>query len=88
VVDFTLREAAARAYSLAIGTSTGSVLGADMREVTACRLATIDRAEKAVRAAVGTPRFLWSEADDECLAAWLRVLAERRAALVKAQAQR
>jgi hypothetical protein len=58
----TLRERALGAANEALAVGRGRVLGASQGEVAASRLAIPRRAQRALRAAMGTPRMLPSEA--------------------------
>lgn len=78
----TAREAALGVFNAVRSMGTGGVRGADMRDVEASRLATVDRAIGTVQRALdGPPRCLCREPDDESLRVMLAALRERRQAL-------
>ena len=78
-IPFTEREVAYRAYWHVVCMGRGNLLGVDMDEVTAARLATVVGAQCAVeRAIAGPPRALYSEADDATLQQWRAYLKIRR----------
>jgi hypothetical protein len=63
----TAREQALSAANEALSLGRGRVLGGDPGEVTAARLEAARRAQRVLRAALGTPRTLIGEADDAAL---------------------
>jgi len=67
----SLRERAISAANEALSVGRGRVLGANMVEVAASRLIAVRRAQRALKAAMGTERLLLSEADDAALTAAL-----------------
>lgn len=78
---FTPREVADALFTSAASTGTKSVMGASaeqMHEIVSHRLAHIDDAIRAIDKAVGSPRVLLREPDDQRLAQMKAILTERR----------
>ncbi len=67
----TLRERALSVANGALSMGRGRVLGGSPGEVAASRLEVARRGQRALRAAMGTPRTYLSEADDAALTAAL-----------------
>jgi hypothetical protein len=63
----TARERALGAANEALSLGRGRVLGGNPGEVAAARLQSARRAQRVLRAAMGTPRTLIGEADDAAL---------------------
>ena len=83
----TRREIALGVANEALSVGRGPVLGADRGEVALARLQVARRAQRALRAALGTPRILPAEADDAGLVAALTRI-DRIAADLEAEAAR
>jgi hypothetical protein len=81
-IPFSERALAHKAYWHVVCMSRQNLLGVDMAEVTAARLATIVAAERAVAVALaGPPRAFLEDADDENLERMSAYLATCRAEL-------
>ena len=63
----TPREVALSEANRALSLGRGRVLGAAPGEIAAERLQVVRRAQRAVRAAIGTPRIMLREVDDDAL---------------------